>query len=136
MSFIYFTDEEPPRFKSLKPVFYVKEGEKLNIELDVPGTPTANITCYREDENVLFCPGKTIDNTDVSPDAVACSNNEYSFTGVHQLVIKATTFLLNNGKYRCEARNIVGNDTVYFRVNVTGANNLQLLQVNRLITDS
>ena len=85
------------------------------------GRPLPDITCYREDKKLIFCPGAKIKSTDISQPSAsppACSNHD----GVYELVIKAVTFLRNHGKYTCEARNVVGNYTDYFRVNVTGTN--------------
>jgi hypothetical protein len=106
----------------MKPVFVVNKGDDVQIVLDVNGSPSPNISCYHKNGLRIFCSGKTIESVDTSQDnpKPACSKDNYDLTGFHELIIRFSTFAGNDGMYRCEASNSVGNDTINFRVNVTG----------------
>ena len=89
------------------------------------GTPEPNISCYLHERLILFCSGKTIEETDIGTEngtAVACSKDNYDITGYHKLIIRSASFPRNDGLYKCVARNDVGNASIQFRVNVTGKN--------------
>ncbi len=106
----------------MKSLFVVNKGDDVKIPLDVTGIPSPDISCYHKDRLVMSCPGKTIENTDISHDhsAVACQQNNYIITGIHELIIEFPTFSGNDGLYKCEANNTVATDSTHFRVNVTG----------------
>ena len=106
----------------MKPIFVVNKGGDVKIVLDVTGTPSPNISCYHKDRLRIFCSGKTIESVDISQNSPkpACSKDNYDLTGFHELIIRFATFAGNDGMYVCEASNSVGNDTINFRVNVTG----------------
>lgn len=110
-----------PVFGKMKNVFVGHKDEDLHISLEISaGSPSANISCYRNDRLTIFCSGKDIDETFNRNYSVACTANNYELTEHHELIIKSASFSRNDGPHKCEARNSVGTDTVHFLVNVTG----------------
>ena len=120
-----FPAKKAPVFQNMASVFVVNRKDRITIFLDVKdGVPSADFSCYHEDRLLVSCSGKEIDEVDISKDhsLPACSQDNYDITGIHGFIIKSATFTQNDGMYKCAASNIIGSDTVYFRVNVTGSN--------------
>ena len=124
-SLFIFTERKAPVFSDMPSVFVVTRKDRIMIHFNViDGVPSANYSCYQEDRLLISCSGKEIDKIDLLTDhsKPACSQDNYDITGIHGFVIKDATYTRNDGMYKCEARNIIGTDSVYFRVNVTGWN--------------
>ena len=125
ISLFFFTAKRAPVFQNMASVFVVNRKDRITIYLHVTdGVPSANFSCYHEDRLLISCSGKEIDEVDISKDhsRPACSQDNYDITGIHGFIIKSATIIQNEGMYKCEASNIMGSDTVYFRVNVIGWN--------------
>ena len=125
-----FTERKAPVFTDMPSVFVVNRNDRITIHLNVmDGVPSANYSCYHENHLLISCSGKEIDKIDLSTDHLkpACSQDNYDITGIHGFVIKDATYTRNDGMYKCEARNIIGTDSVYFRVNVTGWNCVSII---------
>ena len=89
---------------------YLDEGEKLAVAFDIEGEPYPNITCFRNNKEIIFCPSTS----------KVCINGDYKITRSDGLVVKSVYYLKNNGEYMCVAANPGGSANVTFLVNISG----------------
>ncbi|XP_046854218.1 vascular endothelial growth factor receptor 2-like isoform X2 [Xenia sp. Carnegie-2017] len=115
-------ERNAPEFEKVKDFFTFNTNEKGNIRLTVMGTPSPNITCYKDNKEIIFCSGKDIDSADLNTQGatpLACDRDRYGLNGVPELIIESISFVRDDGNYTCVATNPVGKDVVSFYVDVT-----------------
>ena len=100
-------------------MFNTSEGKlDFEINLEVFGEPSPNITCSIEGKEIISCSGKTIAESTIYENS--CKRDNLEITIDYYLMITEVFYSEHHGKYSCVATNIVGFANTTFTVDVTG----------------
>ncbi|XP_046851896.1 hemicentin-2-like [Xenia sp. Carnegie-2017] len=116
---LFYLERRAAKFTSVKNFFHFIEADKAEITLYVEEFPFPNITCYKDNKEIIFCIGKKMKGSP-SFNLLACEQDQYGLNGVPQLIIQSISFVRDDGNYTCVAttNNPPGKDVVSFYVNV------------------
>ena len=98
----------------------------FEINLEVFGEPSPNITCSIGGKEIISCSGKTIAESTV--DKNSCKRDNFEITIDYYLMITEVFYSEHHGKYSCVTTNIIGSANTAFTVDVTGTKLIYMLE--------